>query len=102
MYGFQAENQIRPFAVGRKNYLFCDTVAGAKASAVAYSVIETARVNGLNPYKYLLHLFTELPTVLTKNSDADLSPFFPWNDEVQAKCQGSSRDREIVSHFGSL
>jgi len=81
------ENAIRPFALGRRNWLFADTVAGAKASAAAYSVIETAKANGLNPYQYLLHLFTELPTVLTKTPNADLSPFFPWDDEVQKKCR---------------
>jgi len=81
------ENKIRPFACGRRAWLFADTVDGARASAVAYSIIETAQANGLNPYQYLLHLFTELPTVLTKNPDADLSRFFPWADEVQEKCK---------------
>jgi transposase len=83
----RVENKIRPFAVGRKNFLFSATVNGARSSAIAYSIIETARDNRLNPYQYLLHLFTELPTVLTKNPDADLSPFFPWADEVQEKCR---------------
>lgn len=83
----RVENAIRPFAVGRKNWLFSDTVAGAQASAVAYSVIETARANGLNPYKYLLLLFSELPTLLTKNPKADLSRFFPWSAEVQENCR---------------
>lgn len=45
-----AENAIRPFAVGRKNWLFADTVDGAMASAVLYSIIETAKANGLEPY----------------------------------------------------
>jgi len=52
-----AENAIRPFVVGRKNWLFCDTVAGAEASAALYSMIETARANGLNPFEYLKVLF---------------------------------------------
>ena len=81
------ENKIRPFAVGRRSWLFADTVDGARASAVAYSIIETARANGLNPYQYLLHLFTVLPTVLTKNPEADLAPFFPWADGIKEKCQ---------------
>jgi len=83
----RVENKIRPFAVGRKNWLFSDTVRGAQASAVAYSIIQTAVANGLNPYQYLLHLFKELPTVLTKNPDADLSQFLPWADDIQAKCK---------------
>ena len=81
------ENKIRPFAVGRRNWLFSDTVDGARASAVAYSIIQTAVANGINPYLYLLHLFTHLPTVLTKDPEADLSPFFPWSKEVQDKCK---------------
>ena len=63
------ENKIRPFAVGRRAWLFAGTVDGARASAVAYSIIETARESGLNPYQYLLHLFTALPTVLTKDPE---------------------------------
>jgi len=61
-----AENAIRPFVVGRKNWLFCDTVAGAKASAGLYSLIETARANKLNPFDYLKNLFEKLPYTETK------------------------------------
>jgi len=83
----KVENAIRPFAVGRKNFLFAATVNGAKASAIAYSIVETARANDLNPYQYLLHLFTVLPSVLTKNPQADLSEFFPWTHSVREKCR---------------
>ena len=55
------ENAIRPFVIGRKNHLFSDTVSGAKASANLYSLIETAKANGLEPYQYLKTVFTELP-----------------------------------------
>ncbi len=55
------ENAIRPFVVGRKNYLFCDSVAGANATANLYSLIETAKANNIEPYRYLRHVFTELP-----------------------------------------
>ena len=55
------ENAIRPFVVGRRNCLFSDTVAGANASARLYSLIETAKANGLEPYAYLRHVFTESP-----------------------------------------
>ena len=48
-----AENAIRPFAVGRRNWLFADTPRGAKASATVYSLIETAKANGLEPFAYL-------------------------------------------------
>jgi transposase len=81
------ENKIRPFACGRRAWLFSDTVDGARSSALAYSIIQTAVANGLNPYQYLLHIFTELPTIITKDPDADLSRFFPWTDEIQEKCK---------------
>jgi hypothetical protein len=55
------ENAVRPFAVGRKNWLFAETVGGAEASANLYSVVETAKANGLEPWAYLQHVFTELP-----------------------------------------
>ena len=78
---------IRPYAVGRRNWLFADTVHGAKSSAVVYSIVRTAQANGINPYQYLLYLFTELPSILTKNPDTDLSSFLPWCDVVQEKCK---------------
>jgi transposase len=85
----KVENAIRPFAVGRKNYLFADTVNGATASAVAYSIVETARANGLNPYQYLLHLFAQLPSVLTSDPAADLADFFPWSETAIQKCRSA-------------
>ena len=47
-----AENAIRPFVVGRKNWLFCDSVKGAESSAIVYSLVETAQANGIEPYEY--------------------------------------------------
>ena len=83
----RVENLLRPMTTGRRNWLFADTVNGAQASSMAYSVIQTARANGLNPYQYLLYLFTELPTVLKKDPGTDLTPFFPWSEAVQEKCR---------------
>jgi len=59
------ENAIRPFCLGRRAWLFSDSVAGAKSSANLYSLIETARANGLEPYAYLRRVFTELPKAAT-------------------------------------
>jgi len=56
-----AENAIRPFVLGRKNWLFSASVKGVKASANLYALIETAKANGLEPYAYLRYVFTELP-----------------------------------------
>jgi transposase len=55
------ENAIRPFALGRKNYLFSDTVDGANASAMLYSLIETAKANDIPPFDYLLKVLEKIP-----------------------------------------
>jgi transposase len=62
-----AENAIRPFVVGRKNWLFSGNPAGAQASATLYTLIETAKANGLEPYHYLKFLFDKLPLINTEN-----------------------------------
>jgi transposase len=69
-----AENAIRPFVVGRKNWLFSDSVKGVTASANLYSLIETAKANGLEPYAYLRYLFTELPKAETVDAIEALLP----------------------------
>jgi transposase len=69
------ERAIRPFVIGRNNWIFADTVNGAKASANLYSLIETAKLNGLEPYRYLRHVFTELPRAQTL---ADIEQLLPW------------------------
>lgn len=70
-----AENAIRPFALGRRNWLFADTVNGAKASATIYSLVETAKANGLDPYAYLRRLFEDLPKASTVSDFEALLPF---------------------------
>ncbi|NLC22596.1 MAG: IS66 family transposase, partial [Halomonadaceae bacterium] len=70
-----AENAIRPFVVGRKNWLFSHTPSGAHASAAIYSLIETAKANGLVPYQYLQFVFETLPTL---GEEGDLEALLPW------------------------
>lgn len=70
------ENAIRPFAIGRKNWMFSNSVKGAKASAMLYSLIETAKANQLEPQSYLTQLFTELPNCETLE---DFELLLPWN-----------------------
>ncbi|MDP9179837.1 MAG: IS66 family transposase [Gemmatimonadota bacterium] len=70
------ENAIRPFVMGRKAWLFCDTVHGAKSSANLYGLIETSKACGHEPYYYLRHLFTELPKA---KSLADIETLLPFN-----------------------
>ena len=68
------ENAIRPFVVGRKNWLFAGSPDGAKASATFFSLIETAKANGLEPYAYLRYLFDKLPLVKSVRDLKDLLP----------------------------
>jgi len=63
----RAERSIKPFEIGRRNFLFSNTPRGAKASAIVYSIVESAKENGLNPFEYLKCLFKTLP-------DMDLNP----------------------------
>lgn len=72
----RAENAIRPFVIGRKNWLFSASVKGAKASANLYSLIETAKANGLEPYQYLRQVFTELPQAQTVEH---VEALLPWH-----------------------
>jgi transposase len=69
------ENTIRPFVIGRNNWLFSDTVGGATASARLYSLIETAKANGHEPYRYLRHLFQELPQAQAPDDIRRLLPY---------------------------
>ena len=71
-----AENAIRPFAVGRRNWLFSDTPRGAKASATCYSLIETAKANDLEPYQYIRHVLTHIAAAKTVE---DIEALLPWN-----------------------
>ncbi len=79
----RAERAIRPFVVGRKNFLFCITPRGANASAITYSVIESAKENGLKPYEYLEYLLEKLPNSMSQ----DLDKFLPWSDEIPEYCR---------------
>jgi transposase len=69
-----AENSIRPFVVGRKNWLFSGTPEGAAASAAIYSLLETAKANDLEPYWYLRYLLENLPEAMTEDDYKALLP----------------------------
>ena len=79
----QVENAIRPIVVGRKNWLFCDTQAGANASVIIFTLLETAKANGLNPESYLNHLLTVLPERFAADPLAVTDDLMPWNLELQ-------------------
>ena len=80
-----SENAIRPFTVGRKNWLFCDTPHGAQASAIVYTMVEMAKANGVNVYHYLTYLLEKLPD--DSMSDDELDQLAPWNKNVKAEIQ---------------
>ena len=78
------ENTIQPFTVGRKNWLFCDTVRGAKASALIYSLIETAKANDLSPKAYLHICLANLPSMDFRQHTEELLSMMPWSTYMQS------------------
>ena len=82
-----AERAIKPFVIGRKNWLFANTPRGARASAVVYSLVETAKENGLDPQRYLEHVLTRLPK-LEPEDKAGLDELLPWSDALRQKVRG--------------
>ena len=81
------ERAIRPFCVGRSNWHICDSIHGAKASAVVYSLVETAKANRLKPYEYLKHLLTEIPKHMDDSDTAFLEDLLPWSDTIPDICK---------------
>jgi len=82
----RSERSIKPFVIGRKNWLFANTPRGAKASATIYSIVETAKENGLNPFAYLKYLFEKLPNVDIFDEDV-LDKFLPWSSDLPSECR---------------
>ena len=76
MHTNPVEQAIRPFVIGRKNWLFSDTLAGAEASAALYSLTCMAKAHGLNPYEYLKAVYADLPKAKT---DEEIAALLPWN-----------------------
>lgn len=77
----RSERSIKPFVIGRKNFLFANTPKGARASAITYSLVETAKENGLDPVLYLQYLFEQLPNLDVSEPDA-LAVLLPWSDTL--------------------
>ena len=80
-----SERCCKDFVIGRKNWLFSDSTKGADASAYTYSVIQTAKANGVNIYHYLCFLLDNAAGIAEKN--ADLEKYAPWNEDVKAEVQ---------------
>ena len=81
-----SENSIRPFTVGRKNWMFSDSPKGADASAMVYTMVEMAKAHNLNIYKYLNYLLVHLPSTIM--TDEALGRLAPWDPDVIAECSG--------------
>lgn len=81
----QVENAIRPFVVGRKGWLFADTPQGAEASAIIYSLMETAKANSLRLDDYLLHLLSVFPERVAQRKDFEMDDLLPWSGEMKSR-----------------
>jgi len=84
----RSERSIKPFVIGRKNWLFANTPRGARASAITYNIIETAKENGLNPFQYLSYLFEKLPNLDPEDSNA-LDQLLPWSNSLPPVCSAN-------------
>jgi len=79
----RAERSIKPFVIGRKNWLFANTPSGAKTSAIIYSIVETAKENGINPFDYLKFVFERIKSTDPADHSA-IDSLLPWSENVQA------------------
>ena len=89
-----SERALRTFTIGRKNWMTLNTVRGAQASAMIYSITETARANGLNVYYYVKHLLTELLEIIRIDGSVDekeLESLMPWSKDLPAECYSKRR-----------
>jgi hypothetical protein len=94
----KAERAIRPFAVHRKNWLFADSVEGANANAIYYSLIESAKVNNLNINKYIRYLLDKLPQLEGEQTGNEIERYLPWSKELPEEIlnfQGTYEDIKI-------
>ena len=87
-----AEQSIRGFCIGKKNWVMIDTVAGAKSSAIIYSIAETAKANNLKPYDYFEYLLTEIPKHLDDTDRNFLDDMLPWSPNLPANCRKPGKD----------
>ena len=87
-----AEQSIRGFCIGKKNWVMIDTVAGAKASAIIYSIAETAKANNLKPYDYFEYLLTEIPKHLDDTDRSFLDDLLPWSPDLPANCRKPGKE----------
>ena len=90
-----SEIAVKPVAITRKNSLFSDSPAGAEASAIVFSIINTATANNLDAYKYLEYLFRRLPNSNFASNPSEIDEYLPWADNVQLECRINTTGTEI-------
>lgn len=95
----KSERCVKSYVIGRKNFLFHDTVKGAKASAVLYSLVETAKANDLDIYKYLYMLLSNMPDY--KDEPEGIDDFLPWSDYTKKKCAGPKHKNPEIRFAGN-
>lgn len=81
------ERTVRPFTVGRKNWMLRGSEKGAQAAAACYSLVETAKANGLDPYDYILYLLQVMPGMMKSKDYECFEKLLPWNEEIQKQCR---------------
>ena len=87
-----AEQAIRGFCIGKKNWVMIDTIAGARSSAIIYSIAETAKANSLRPYDYFEHLLAVIPKHLDDTDRSFLDDLLPWSPNLPANCRKPGKD----------
>lgn len=89
-----AERRAKSYVIGRKNFLFHDTVDGAEASAICYSIVETAKANNLNIFQYLKTLLLYMPDYI--NEPEGIEELMPWSEFIQATCPGPHMNKPEI------
>ena len=87
-----AEQSVRGFCIGKKNWVMIDTVAGAKSSAIIYSIAETAKANNLKPYDYFEYLLAEIPKHLDETDRGFLDDLLPWSPDLPENCRKPDKE----------
>ena len=77
-----AERTVKPFVIGRKNWIFANTAGGADASCILYSIVESAKLNGLIPFEYLKYILEIMPTMM--HSEENIDRLLPWLKELSS------------------
>lgn len=83
----RAERAVKPFVIARKNFLFSDTSKRAEASALCFSIIESAKLNNLDVYGYLIYLLSELPKFVEEPNKEQLIKLLPWSEMIPEYCR---------------